>query len=156
MGKQEPTNWNTTVVRCIETGEKFDNVFKAAEAIDVKYYSVQHSVERHSMVGDGYHFVKDVEEDYETGVKDLPGERWYDIPGWEGLYQFSNKFRVKSIQRKAKAKGGHLRAVPDVILADTGQYKFYSDGEQYFFTTQRLKLLCPQALERKKLFKFLD
>ena len=50
--------------------------------------------------------------------KDLPGEEWRDVVGYEGLYQVSNCGRVKSF-KKDKAKiiksnpgiGGYLRVV---------------------------------------------
>ena len=35
-----------------------------------------------------------------TSLENLPGEIWKDIKGYEGLYQVSNKGRVKSFHRK--------------------------------------------------------
>lgn len=54
----------------------------------------------------------------EIDYKDLPGEEWRDVIGYEGYYQVSNLGRVKSLQRdtvkilKSKpAIGGYLRVV---------------------------------------------
>ena len=54
----------------------------------------------------------------EIDYKDLPGEEWRDVVGYEGYYQVSNFGRVKSLQRdtvkilKSKpAIGGYLRVV---------------------------------------------
>lgn len=54
----------------------------------------------------------------EIDYKDLPGEEWRDVVGYEGLYEVSNFGRVKSLQRDV-AKilksnpgiGGYLRVV---------------------------------------------
>ena len=34
-----------------------------------------------------------------NNIKDLPNEIWKDIPNYEGIYQISNKGRVKSLTR---------------------------------------------------------
>lgn len=39
-------------------------------------------------------------------VKDLPGEVWYDIFGFENLYSVSNLSRVKSLKKRVKRKDG--------------------------------------------------
>lgn len=49
-------------------------------------------------------------------------EKWYDIPGWDGLYQISNYLRVKSAKRKINWIGGKKRTIPERIL------KIHYDG----------------------------
>lgn len=39
-------------------------------------------------------------------VKDFPGEVWYDIFGFDGLYSVSNFSRVKSLKKRVKRKDG--------------------------------------------------
>lgn len=39
-------------------------------------------------------------------VKSLIGEIWMPFPEWEGLYEISNKGRVKFLERKVLVKGG--------------------------------------------------
>jgi hypothetical protein len=51
-------------------------------------------------------------------LKDIPGEEWRDIEGFEGFYQVSNKGRVKSLERKIifKNRNGTYRIFPEKIL----------------------------------------
>ena len=44
----------------------------------------------------------------QINIDDLPGEKWRDINGYEGLYQISSLGRVKSIPRQ-RSRGGILR-----------------------------------------------
>ena len=37
-----------------------------------------------------------------TDLKDLPGEKWKDVVGYEGLYLVSNKGRIKSLPHRVK------------------------------------------------------
>ena len=62
-------------------------------------------------------------------------EEWRDIKGYEGLYQVSNLGRVRSLERKVKAKGGSLRTQKPRILAQHPNFKGYmrlnlSDGNK--------------------------
>lgn len=141
-----------TRVRCIETGQEFETLTAAAKFAKQGPNIIRRSIMEHRFCG-GYHFVRAEEDDYTFGVEDLPGEKWFDIPGLEGLYQFSSRYRVKSLQRTCELPGGKVRTVPEQIVADTGQYKLYKDNEQFFYTTRRLKALIPQATMQKSLFK---
>lgn len=49
-------------------------------------------------------------------LKDLEGEEWIDIKYYEGLYQISNKGRVKSLFRKGIRKNGWKNTINEKIL----------------------------------------
>lgn len=46
----------------------------------------------------------------------MNGEIWKDIEGYEGLYQISNKGRVKSLQREIVYKDGRKKVLKEKIL----------------------------------------
>jgi len=43
-------------------------------------------------------------------------EVWKDIKGYEGLYQVSNRGRVKSLERTVSARSGSKRIIRERIL----------------------------------------
>ena len=43
-------------------------------------------------------------------------EKWYDIPEFEGLYQMSNHFRLKSLSRRINCGYGKTRVINERIL----------------------------------------
>lgn len=51
-----------------------------------------------------------------TIVKSNMEEIWKDIKNYEGLYQISNKGKVKSLERKVKGKNGSYNTVKEKIL----------------------------------------
>lgn len=53
---------------------------------------------------------------YSSDLKDLPGEVWKDIKGFEGKYQVSNKGRVKSLDRWFTKTNGATIFYPGKIL----------------------------------------
>lgn len=65
-----------------------------------------------------------------NNVKDLPNEVWKDIPDYEGIYQVSNKGRIKSL---ARIVGNCKRKDKIIIPKDngTGYYKvnLYKNGK---------------------------
>lgn len=65
-----------------------------------------------------------------NNVKDLPNEVWKDIPDYEGVYQVSNKGRIKSL---ARIVGNCKRKDKIIIPKDngTGYYKvnLYKNGK---------------------------
>ena len=66
-------------------------------------------------------------------VKDLPGEIWRDVVGYEGLYQVSNFLRVKSL----RWQGGRI------MKTRNSNYGYpclnlFKDGESKFFATHIL------------------
>ena len=76
-------------------------------------------------------------------------EIWKDIPGYEGVYQVSNKGNVKSLDRtyyqKRQNKARFLKGLP-LILADTKHgYKrafLYMNKKRFTFLVHRLVLLA--------------
>lgn len=44
------------------------------------------------------------------------GEQWLPVPGWEGLYEVSNKSRVRSLERTATMRGGREILLPTRVL----------------------------------------
>lgn len=65
-----------------------------------------------------------------NNIKDLPNEVWKDIPDYEGIYQVSNKGRIKSL---ARIVGNCKRKDKIIIPKDngTGYYKvnLYKNGK---------------------------
>ena len=72
-----------------------------------------------------YAYYQDIIEDNKRREQDLSwlydeedelaDEEWRDIPGYEGLYQVSNKGRVKSLEREVNNNGGK-RIIKEKIL----------------------------------------
>lgn len=80
----------------------------------------------------------------ELSLKNLPGEEWRDIPGYERLYQVSNKGRVKRLERISLQK--HL--LPERILKESlNQIKWRrvalsKDGKRKNWSVHRLVALA--------------
>lgn len=51
-----------------------------------------------------------------TDITNLPGERWKDVPGFEGRYQLSNYGRTKSLKRQIKLKQHHRLSESRILL----------------------------------------
>lgn len=83
--------------------------------------------------------------------KDLEGEIWKDIPGYEGMYQFSNKNRVKSLPRTVTKANGGTRFVPEMVLTEDRIYILNKDGVREQFSVNKLKEMVPFR-RTKKLF----
>ena len=64
-------------------------------------------------------------------IKNLEGEIWKDIPGYEGLYQVSNLGRVVSIKRQVCGKLGSIRTINDKILKATISNEGYRKVKLY-------------------------
>lgn len=86
-------------------------------------------------------------------LSSLPGEKWKDIPGFEGLYKASNMGRVKSVDRVVLHRRLGEQFVEGRILSQsiarnrnikTGEpmidlrVSLSKDGEQYYFNVRRL------------------
>lgn len=59
----------------------------------------------------------------------MKNEEWRDVPGYDGLYQVSNKGRIKSFQRQATRfikQGINSRGYNTVFLHKNGKGKSYS------------------------------
>lgn len=63
-----------------------------------------------------------------TSIKNIVGERWKDVVGFEGLYQVSNKGRVKSLINYFKSvgirilkQGLDMYGYPQVVLTKDGK-----------------------------------
>ena len=48
-------------------------------------------------------------------VKSLKGEKWFDIPLYEGHYKISNFFRIKSLYRICEKSDGTTVAKPEQL-----------------------------------------
>ena len=89
-------------------------------------------------------------------------ETWYDIPGYEGLYQLSSLDHLKSLSRLARVRNGGTRITEEKIKeftrTDEG-YLFTSlwkDGKGKSYSLHYLKLLtfvgsCPSGMECRHL-----
>ena len=86
-------------------------------------------------------------------LKSLPGERWKDVPEFDGLYKVSNLGRVKSLDRviphprlKEQFVAGRIlsQSVAKNRNIKTGEpmidlrVSLSKDGVQYYFNTRRL------------------
>ena len=152
---EEPKkDYNLVRVRCIETGEEYDSVSEASEKTGFRTHDIIRSMKKHGFCM-GVHFVDASEEDYSTKIEDLPGEIWYDIPGYEGHYQVSNKHRVKSLARQtsrwSKSKGEMSRSVPEYLMNTEDRIPLYVDGIRKFYTLAELERRSFPG--RKRLFK---
>ena len=83
---------------------------------------------------------------------DLPGEIWKDIPGYEGMYQFSNKDRVRSLERVVERNidpdcnpksTPPYRKVPGMVLAQDRMYTLNKNNIREQFSVKKLRLMVP-------------
>lgn len=118
-------------VRCIETGEVFDSQSDAARRYNVSTIDISNSVNKHTICG-GVHFVQADQEDYVIPhVESLENEKWFDVPGYENLYQVSNLGRVKSLPRVVNytTPGRKSRSVPEKLMkVKDGKVALSRDG----------------------------
>lgn len=75
-------------------------------------------------------------------------EIWKDIPNFEGLYQVSNKGRVKSLGRKTLKKDGFTMAVTEKILKPTkNQYLYVQLRKDFVYHRKAVhRLVCEAFL----------
>lgn len=53
----------------------------------------------------------------ELGLRNLPGEKWLDVPNYSGYYQVSNMGRIKSLHRhRVRSDGNGLMAIRERII----------------------------------------
>jgi hypothetical protein len=87
----------------------------------------------------------------------IPGEKWKDIPGFEGIYRISNFGRIKSLDRTVLHARLGQQFVEGRILSQsiarnrnikTGEpmidlrVSLSRDGEQFFYNVRRLVYIC--------------
>ena len=78
--------------------------------------------------------------------EDCMSEIWKDIEGYEGLYQVSNRGRVKSLERIVMRKNGRPYSVPELIKERQIDHKGYDriglnkNGKKKRFFVHRLAL----------------
>ena len=90
-------------------------------------------------------------------LKNIPDERWKDIPDFEGLYKVSNYGRIKSLKREGIRSDGRMYRINEKIrrsrlsthqnkLLDEEGYSLMitlnREGEKYFFSVGRLVYYC--------------
>lgn len=118
-------------VRCIETGEVFDSQSDAARRYNVSTIDISNSVNKHTMCA-GVYFVQADQEDYVIPhVESLENEKWFDVLGYENLYQISNLGRVKSLPRVVNyiTPGRKSRSVPEKLMkVESGKVALSRDG----------------------------
>jgi hypothetical protein len=53
-------------------------------------------------------------------------ERWRPVPGYERLYEISNRGRVRSKERMVEAMGGDSRVLPaqQIKITETGGHRY--------------------------------
>lgn len=83
----------------------------------------------------------------------MSGERWKDVPGFEGIYQASNQGRVRSLDREIPHPRLGIQFVEGRILSQSIAYNrniktgdpmvdlrvsFCREGRQYYFNTRRV------------------
>ena len=61
-------------------------------------------------------------------VKDLNNERWVDVSGYEGLYQVSNKSRVKSLSRQKRHPSGVFGVTKEKLLSQSNTVGYLRVG----------------------------
>ena len=85
-------------VRRVDTGEVFETLREAAASSDEFSYDQLHRAmhQRNGKLKCGIQFEYVDEVPRLLQVEDLPGEKWYPIPGYEEIYSISNRHRIKS------------------------------------------------------------
>jgi hypothetical protein len=66
-------------------------------------------------------------------LKNLPYEKWKDVPEFEGYYQISNYGRVKSLKREIVTGVGILSRL-DSILKPTLKRRYNKSAKKYFYS----------------------
>ena len=100
-------------------------------------------------------------EQKENKIKE---EIWRDIKGYEGLYQVSNKGRVKGLERTAAGKNGSMRTIRERFLKPRANQKGYlrvdfSNGNGKGKTFYVHRLVCEafhENLENKPCVNHID
>ena len=126
--------------KCIETGQIYDSYTEAGELTGTSASEIKLSCDKHS-VCKGLHYCR-IDDEYEIGIKDLEGEIWKDVPNYEGLYQISNKGRVKSLARVCKGTmftKSTTRSVPEKLLSiKSNQISCNKEGKVKVFNYRKL------------------
>lgn len=76
-------------------------------------------------------------------MEKINNEYWYDINGYEGLYQVSSLQRIKSLSRMVTCKNGIVKRIKERILKKNydGEYlrvSLYRDGQLYCVCVHRI------------------
>lgn len=110
-------------VRCVDTGIVYNSIEEAA-----KLYGNNISANAISKCCSGVNnTVRDGsswEYIYEE-IEDLEDEEWLDIPRYKGIYQASNKGRIKSLSRTIIRNNGKKQYTPGQLMS------IYKDKEGY-------------------------
>lgn len=126
--------------KCIETGQIYDSYTEAGELTGTSVSEIKLSCDKHS-VCKGLHYCR-IDDEYEIGIRDLEGEIWKDVPNYEGLYQISNKGRVKSLARVCKGTmftKSTTRSVPEKLLSiKSNQISCNKEGKVKVFNYRKL------------------
>ena len=126
--------------KCIETGQIYESYTEAGELTGTSASEIKLSCDKHSVCR-GLHYCR-LDDEYEIGVKDLEGEIWKGIPGYEDRYQISNKGRVKSLARTCQGtmfNKNTTRSVPEKLLSTkSNQIVCNKDGKVKTFNYRRL------------------
>lgn len=88
-------------------------------------------------------------------LKSIPGERWADAPGFEGLYQISTMGRLKSIARMKTNHGKKQLVKAKIKSQRIGSHGYYrsnllKNGKSYTRTIHRLVALAFLEPSEKK------
>jgi hypothetical protein len=73
-----------------------------------------------------------------NSLQDLEGEAWIDIEGYEGLYQISNKKRIKALSKKRILKNGKITYTNQKIIGLSKKVVFTKKGIEYSHDVQKL------------------
>lgn len=126
--------------KCIETGQLYNSYTEAGELTRTSAIEIKVSCDKHSVCR-GLHYCR-LDDEYEIGIKDLEGEIWKGIPGYEDRYQISNKGRVKSLARVCKGtmfNKNTTRSVPEKLLSTKySNITLHKDGRSKTYNFQDL------------------
>lgn len=99
---------------CVETSEQFDSYSDAGRKTNTSASEIKNSCDNGSCVH-GLHYARVGEQSTHVEIKDLPGEIWKDVPGYEGIYVISNLKRMRRLQGTCTTKTS-TRTVPEKLI----------------------------------------
>lgn len=132
---------DTREFKCIETGEIFNRRQAAADRFNITSSSVGDSL-RDGRTHRGYTFVYLSDLDKFCSSEPVrPDGDWYDIPGYEGLYQITKSGIVWSCQRIVERNNGKSNIIRGKLLdihVDNNNYCSVSLTDVYHNTKRYL------------------
>lgn len=141
----------------VETGQQFSSLTDAAEAFGILPEHVWQSAKHNSTTHNRkFQFLEDYQKapqnfsSYNIYDHSFEGEEWFDLAGYEGLYQLSNFDRVRrlpSVVANGQNKRGHILQMKSKSIGLANPITHKPD----FFTLDDLKLMAFEHIKPEDL-----